>query len=158
MIISFVNGMIGPSPDGPFFMPEMQLIRYPYKTHVYGQLVIPHDGQYTILWTIERPWLNNERNISCIPAGTYTTRFVPRSASGKYRRVYHLLDVPQRGGILIHNGNLVSHSKGCLILGTKTGNLAGKPAVLGSKVAMRKLVSIIGEEESQITIWGNQYA
>ncbi len=109
------------------------------STHTVGYLVVM--GQ--MFRTIERPWKNNARNISCIPAGTYPCHYLPRSASGKYRKVYHVRNVANRSGVLIHNGNLVSHSRGCIILGMKTGNLGGKRAVLSSRTAMRKLNQLL---------------
>lgn len=131
---------------------EAYLIRQYHSTHTYGML-ITDTGQ--IFYSIERPWLNNQRNISCIPPGTYRTTFLPRSASGKYKNVWHIQNVPNRGGILIHNGNFVSHSKGCLILGFKKGVLGGTPAVLQSRKGMRELNKAINENEFNLTIIGD---
>lgn len=105
---------------------------------------------------IERPWQNNKRNESCIPAGEYHTTFLPRSASGKYRQVYHLQSVPGRSGILIHNGNVVAHSRGCLIIGLRRGTLAGKAAVLNSRTALHQLYQVMGPEPFKLTIIGKQ--
>ena len=105
---------------------------------------------------IERPWESNTRNKSCIPAGEYHTTFLPRSASGKYRQVYHLQSVPGRSGILIHNGNVVAHSRGCLIIGLRRGSLAGKPAVLNSRSALHQLFQVMGSEPFKLKIIGNQ--
>lgn len=105
---------------------------------------------------LERPWLNNRRNISCIPTGKYTANFLPRSVSGKYKNVFHLTNVSGRSGILIHNGNVVDHTKGCLIIGLKRGRLAGKSAVLNSRTALSKLVEITQKQTFELTIIGNQ--
>ncbi len=104
--------------------------------------------------TIERPWLNNRRNESCIPQGRYLCKFMTRSASGKYRNCYHLQNVKGRSEILIHNGNLVSHSKGCIIFGSRRGYLIGKRAVLSSKSAMAKLCRITKKEAFYLTVTG----
>jgi hypothetical protein len=130
------------------------LFRRKYKTHTYGTLVV--DGE--LFHTIERPWLDNRSNISCIPTGNYSVNFLLKSGSGKYREVWHVLAVPGRGGILIHNGNLASHSKGCLILGSRKGTLGGKPAVLGSRPALRKLQKIVGRAPFNLTIMGESHA
>ncbi len=124
------------------------LIRQYFKTHTSGTLIV--NGE--IFYTLERPWLNNSRNVSCIPSGEYSVVFLPRSASGKYKKVWHLLNVKNRSGILIHNGNLVAHSRGCLILGAKTGQLSGKPAVLQSRTAMRHLLEIVETEPFSLLI------
>ena len=116
------------------------LIRRLYKTHVAGTLIFESGDVFS---TMERPWLDNASNISCIPWGTYATSFLPKSGTGRYRKVWHVRNVKDRGGILIHNGNFVTHSRGCLILGTRAGVLAGKPAVLGSKTALRKMNKLL---------------
>jgi len=107
-------------------------------------------------FTIERPWLDNKKNISCIPAGNYKTTFLPKSASGKYRNVYHLQDVFKRLGILTHNGNLVHHSKGCIIIGKRRGKLAGKPAVLNSRTGLHEFVELMEHEPFELRIMGEQ--
>ena len=89
--------------------------------------------------TLELPWRNNERNRSCIPAGEYDCDYMRRSASGKYRGCFYVKGVAGRSQILIHNGNLPAHTKGCIIIGRRTGTLAGLPAVLNSVSALREL-------------------
>mgnify|MGYP003647081726 CR=1 FL=1 len=116
------------------------LIRQLYKSHVASTLIFESGD---VFHTLERPWLENRSNISCIPWGIYETSFLPKSGTGRYRNVWHLQNVKNRSGILIHNGNLVHHSKGCLLVGTKLGKLGGKPAVLGSKTALRKMNKLL---------------
>lgn len=117
-----------------------------------GRLIV---GDQTLA-VLERPWLNNLRNRSCIPAAGYLCRFLLRSASGKYKSVFHVTAVPGRAGILMHNGNVVSHTKGCLIIGMRNGRLANQPAVLNSRSAMQVLRDYIGTEPFRITILGAQ--
>jgi len=128
----------------------LTLIRSYYPTHTYGTFTIEGES----FSTIERPWLNNRSNISCIPEGQYITKYLPRSASGKYKRVWHMQAVPNRSGILIHNGNFVSHSRGCLILGTGKSILGGKPAVIGSRKALREVKEFLGEDDLIFNIVG----
>lgn len=106
--------------------------------HTKGYLML--DG--SLFYTIERAWKDNAPNVSCIPDGEYEVLPLARSASGKYRNVFHLQAVPGRSGILIHNGNLASHSKGCIILGKRSGILNGKSAVLNSNTAKNELWTI----------------
>ena len=114
-----------------------------------GEMITDRKNWYQIL---EPPWLNNQSNISCIPPGTYRCEFMAQSASGKYKNVYWLRGVPSRSGILIHSGNVVDHTLGCLIIGERRGSLAGKPAVLSSKTALRHLVQDMGKEPFELTI------
>ncbi len=130
-------------------MLDAKLFRFEKKsTHTLGALVI--GGK--VLYVIERPWLDNKTNVSCIPTGKYVANFLPRSGSGRYIDVYHLLPVEGRSGILIHKGNLVSHSLGCLILGFSVGKLNGKPAVLNSAKALRLLNEITGKQSFNLEI------
>ncbi|MCW5586592.1 MAG: hypothetical protein KIS75_10710 [Chromatiales bacterium] len=108
--------------------------------------------------TLEPAWKHNLPNISCIPAGEYACQFLPRSASGKYREVFHLQAVPDRSGILIHAGNLAKHTKGCILLGTRKGYLAGKRAVLNSRTAMQQLRDKTGKDSFTLSIYGGQHA
>lgn len=106
--------------------------------------------------TLEPPWRDNARNVSCICTGTYDVSYLPVSASGKYRKVYHLQDVPNRGGILIHAGNLPKHTKGCILLGKKKSELTGQRAVVQSATAMEELRNVVGPEPFKLTILGWQ--
>jgi len=109
-----------------------------------------------IFYTMERPWLNNQSNISCIPSGSYKCNYLARSGSGKYKKVWHLQAVPDRTGVLIHQGNFKEHSKGCIIIGSKLGTLGGRPAVLGSKNALRDLNKLLKGQGFNLTIIGDQ--
>lgn len=107
-----------------------------------GYLAIGTD----VLAVLEQPWRDNERNVSCIPTGRYECRYLEKSASGRYRRVWHLQEVQGRSGILIHTGNLVRHTRGCILVGMRKGQLAGEPAVLNSRTGMERLRTIVGEQ------------
>ena len=58
---------------------------------------------------------------------------------------------------LAHNGNIVNHSRGCLIIGKRRGTLAGKPAVFNSRTALRSFVDLMEHESFMLNIIGNQY-
>ena len=92
-----------------------------------------------ICYALELPWLDNKANVSCIPDGDYDVVYMARSASGKYRDVYHVKGVSGRSGILIHKGNTEADTLGCILPGSRIGTLGGKKAVLGSGAAIRKL-------------------
>lgn len=133
---------------------NIYVIRNDVSAECVRSFVLIGDEQFYFL---ERPWLNNQRNISCIPAGNYKARFLEKSGSGRYKKVYLLIDVPGRGGILIHCGNTVKHSKGCLIIGKRKGRLAGRRAVLNSRTALQEFREIVGENTFTINIIGTQY-
>jgi dihydrofolate reductase len=64
--------------------------------------------------TVELPWKENQKNISCIPSGTYTWQKIIRS-SNKQPALY-IRDVENRTEILIHEGNKPTQSEGCILL------------------------------------------
>ena len=106
------------------------------------------------LYTLERPWVLNAANVSCIPEGVYTAVFLKQSASGKYRNVYHVLNVIGRSGILMHNGNIVSHTRGCILIGSRPGLLGGEAAVLNSRSALKEFVEYVEEKPFELHIIG----
>lgn len=72
-------------------------------------------GGEPICHTLERPWLDNKRNVSCIPVGEYhgAVQFSPRFQAW----LPELLDVPGRDQILIHAGNTADDTEGCILVG-----------------------------------------
>jgi hypothetical protein len=74
-----------------------------------GILTLPDGSQYP---TLERPWLDNQPNISCIPAGFY--KFI-RDTHGRFQW-FRVLDVPGRTHIEFHEGTKPSHSEGCILV------------------------------------------
>lgn len=79
--------------------------------------------------TLERPWLDNETGKSCIPAGTYTCK---RVQSPKFGNTFQVMDVPGRSEILIHKGNLMDDSHGCILIGEQFEPLNGQPGIAAS--------------------------
>ena len=84
--------------------------------------------------TIERPWLDNQSGVSCIPAGTYTCslRFSPHHGFA----VFGVDQVPNRSDVEIHAANLASQLLGCIALGESRGTLNGQDAVFSSQAAV----------------------
>lgn len=65
--------------------------------------------------TLELPDFNNQRQKSNIPAGKYK---VVKRNSPKYGNHFHILDVPNRDLILIHQANYVRQLLGCIAVGS----------------------------------------
>ena len=55
-----------------------------------------------ICYTIELPWLENQKRVSCVPEGEY---LLQKRYSKKYGWHLHLVNVPGRDLILIHPAN-----------------------------------------------------
>jgi len=88
--------------------------------------------------TIERPWLNNLREVSCIPTGIYICK---RVNSPKFGNTFEVTNVFGRSEILFHKGNIMDDSHGCIILGEQYELLNGKPAVIASGKAFEEFLS-----------------
>ena len=90
----------------------MELVRFgSFKDRTIGRLT--YDGEH--FYTVERPWLDNQQNISCIPTGFYKLIRVnsPRFGPG----TWEVAAVTGRSHILIHVANTAADVIGCVGLG-----------------------------------------
>lgn len=100
--------------------------------------------------TLERRWLNNKRNVSCIPAGLYLCR---RIQSPHFGNTFKVLSVPKRKDILFHKGNINDDTHGCIIVGEYFEPLGSKNAVRASGKAFKEfLFKTNGINEFLLTI------
>lgn len=90
--------------------------------------------------TCELPWKNNFPGESCIPTGTYDC--IPHH-SEKFPNTWEVTGVRGRSAILIHIGNTIRDTEGCILVGDKFGIVHELPAVLNSRVTMGMLRSIL---------------
>lgn len=124
---------------------------YPKQTH--GTLTVYDEETGEEVFkcrTLELPWKENQRNISCIPEGCYDV--VPRQ-SPKYGSHLHVTEVPNRSLILFHWGNYAgsmnpktgrSDIRGCILLGEKFIDLDGDGLadITNSRNTMKRLMKI----------------
>lgn len=79
------------------------------------------DGRF-YCYTLELPWNNNVRNISCIPEGEYNVKVMKSEhfslKMGHAVYLPQVLGVPNRDGILIHGANTVNDLLGCIGVGS----------------------------------------
>lgn len=90
--------------------------------------------------TLEDPWNDNKKQISCIPAGAYTCI---RHNGGKYQKVWEIVKVPNRSSILIHNGNTTDDTIGCVLVGRYFGKVNGKYGILQSVPVLNELRDLL---------------
>lgn len=93
-------------------------------------------------WSLELPWKDNQRRISCIPEGVYKAR---KHKSPKFGQSLWLQDVPNRSEILIHKGNYYTDILGCILIGSTLMdiNKDGLLDVVNSKKSINKLMSML---------------
>lgn len=101
----------------------------------HGELTL--NGKH-IAHTIELPWRENKKRISCVPEGTYVLR---RRYSEKFKWHYALLDVPNRSCILIHPANNAQKElQGCI---APVSTLTAEGTGTESRKAMQKLTDVL---------------
>ena len=86
-------------------------------------------------YTLELPWRDNKPFVSCIPEGKYPTYVF---AHDRWGDVIGLKNVPGRSEILIHPGNYIENTEGCILPGLN----AGRAMVLNSRKALREIVRL----------------
>ena len=102
------------------------------------------DGEW-LCDTLENPWLNNQRNISCIPEGEYKVRL--RTARESATKDYlHLLvqDVPDRSLVLFHTGNTAKDTRGCILVGIGSEQDFVKNSRLAMELLMKEILNLGG--------------
>jgi hypothetical protein len=84
--------------------------------------------------TLELPDKENEPNISCIPEGEYN---LVLWESPKFGQVIKIQNVIARSDILIHAGNTLGDTQGCILVGVRAGN-----RLVASKLTLEKLLNV----------------
>jgi hypothetical protein len=79
----------------------------------FGRLML--DGKQLCL-TLEEPWNYNRKGVSCIPTGTYKCI---KHNGNRFKDVWEVTGVRDRSAILIHSGNSIADTMGCILVGTK---------------------------------------
>jgi len=107
---------------------------------------------------MERPWMGNLPNLSCIPDGTYGLR---EHASPKYGDTYALINHEhgvgiypgdsRRSLILIHAANRPSELQGCIAPGMGMSVFGNEWGVSFSRAALKKIMKT-AERESILTL------
>lgn len=108
--------------------------------------------------TLERPWLNNAARVSCIPKGTYDICLCSKSPdygyapSPKFGDVYQVRNVPGRAKVLMHSGNTIDDTEGCILIGECFAPINGRPGIALSKDALKEFMTKAGGANQVLTI------
>lgn len=103
------------------------------------------DGQF-VCFAIEDPLRDTKiKGKTAIPNGKYKVglRWSPKFSSEFNHEMLWIKDVPNFEYILIHWGNTVDDTDGCLLLGSKVGVLNNKIAVLNSRATYQNLYRMV---------------
>lgn len=83
---------------------------------------ILHEGEKVLCYTLEPMWrdLVHEKKVmgrTAIPEGKYRIRMSP---SKKFHRMMpYLMEIPNFTGVMIHPGNRVEDTEGCILVGER---------------------------------------
>ena len=96
------------------------------------------DGRW---WTIERPWLDNQLRISCIPVDMYE---VKRHVSPSKGLCWSVEDVIGRTHILIHVANWSHELMGCIAPGLNINS--SESMVASSRKALNEMLDTLPDQ------------
>ena len=121
----------------------LKIKRWYHNDCTIGRLTL--SGSAFQCFTLELPWKENERGVSCIPKGKYQAF---KRQSPKNGLVVEFANVPQRSNIQIHSGNFTRQIEGCVLTGSSVAFLDADsiPDVANSKVMLDKLLSLLPDK------------
>lgn len=127
----------------------LKLKRIYLEKYTTGRLDLYNDNDKIILslYTLESPFKNNKKNISCIPDGDYVIKKHYSPIFKECIKVYDIdgiSEVKDRSDIFIHAGNCFNDTKGSILVGNfKMKDLL----VLNSQESLKQLLKNIKEED-----------
>ena len=96
--------------------------------------------------TLELPYRDNQKSISCIPTGEYKVRLrLPRESAT--RHYIHLLvkDVKDRSHILFHRGNTAKDTRGCILVGQGSQHNIVHNSSLAMDLLIKEIINLGGK-------------
>jgi hypothetical protein len=103
-----------------------------------GTFGVLRDGAIPFAVTLEEPWRDNQPSISCIPTGRYVCK---RVQSPKFGNTFEVTNVPGRTHILLHKGNLMSDTHGCILVAEEFAGTNAAPMIAFSKRGYDELMA-----------------
>ena len=89
--------------------------------------------------------------VKTFTGGTFSINTSPlrgdHENSGKYKKVWHIQNVPKRSGILIHKGNFIRDTHGCPLVGLSHSWAGNAYSVRSSNTAINKMREELGQND-----------
>jgi hypothetical protein len=127
----------------------LELIRLEEDSQ-YGTFGVLKINKQVFCVTLELQDLENRSNKSSIPAQQY---WMERIESSKFGKTFEIIDVPDRSHILFHSGNIVSETKGCIILAQHYGLIKHRRGVLCSGSTFKRfMIALADHDYAHLTI------
>lgn len=119
-----------------------------FNMGTFGQLSMPGFDCHTL----ERPWLGNRKSESCIPPGVYTCRLrnsevVRETTGGTFSKGWEVTGVHGRTWIMIHPGNTIDDTAGCILPGDAFSAWDGMWTVTNSRDTFRALMDALSRAD-----------
>lgn len=116
---------------------NLKLIRHNFQPdRTLGVLLV---DDLFFCYTLELPYLQNKKNISCIPHGVYGLKKYKSKKHGKCFAIPYVLN---RTGILIHKGNKPEDTQGCILVGK---SIDDNDNLIESSLALNSLLDLFLE-------------
>lgn len=128
---------------------RLEVKRWYRDMATYGNVDVINDTGSSIFQckSLELPWKENRRSVSCIPEGEYDV--IKEGPTTKRPYIYfRVLNVPGRDGILWHPGTYTSHIKGCTLPGEKLLDINedGVLDITNTAKTLKKLVDLLPDK------------
>ncbi len=90
--------------------------------------------------TLERPWRDNQTEISCIPPGLYVCQSI---RSPHFGPTYEVMNVQGRTHILFHKGNTVEDTQGCILVAEEFSGTFDAPMIVSSQRGFGEFMALV---------------
>lgn len=114
------------------------------------------EGLSRSIYTLEHRWNGNNPKTSCIPAGRYLCvphGWEPGNPNGFSKtQVWEITGVPNRSAVLIHIGNTLKDTLGCVLGGLGAQITQLQSSISDSTLAINLMRKEIGENSFWLTI------
>ncbi len=113
------------------------------------------NGEVPFALTLEEPWRDNQKSVSCIPIGSYICK---RVRSPKFGNTFEVTNVQGRSHILFHKGNTLDDTEGCILVGEEFSGTYDRPRISSSERGFLEFMQLLENHigfELTITECGN---